>query len=56
MRKVHRNGPIMVAIPKEVRNFPIVSPLLPEGARSRIIARAVGAKAAITRAWKILIG
>jgi len=46
----------MVAIPKEVRNFPMVSPLLPGGARSRVIASAVGAKAASVRAWKILIG
>jgi len=46
----------MAAIPKDVRNFPIVSPLLPGGARSRVIARAVGAKAASVRAWNILIG
>ena len=53
---MHRNGPSMVAIPKEVRNFPMVSPLLPGGARSRAIPRAVGTKAASVRAWKILIG
>lgn len=45
-----------MAAPKEVRNFPIVSPLLPGGARSCAMAKAVGAKAASVKAWKILIG
>lgn len=40
----------------EVRNFPIVSPLLPSGARSCVRAKAVGRKAASVIAWKILIG
>ena len=50
MRKVHRNGPSMVATPMEVSNFPIVSPRLPGGARSKVIEITVGAKAASTRA------
>lgn len=40
----------------EVRNFPIVSPRLPGGARSKVIETNVGTKAARTRPWKILIG
>ena len=53
---MHKNGPKVVATPMDVRNFPKVSPRLPGGARSCAIARAVGAKAARKRAWKILIG
>ena len=46
----------MVATPKEVRNAPMVVPLLLGGARSCVIAMAVGAKAARIMAWKILMG
>jgi len=53
---VHRKGPMVVATPTDVRNVPMVAPLLFGGARSCVIARAVGAKAARMRAWKILIG
>lgn len=53
---MHRKGPKVVATPIDVKNFPKVSPRLPGGARSCVIARAVGAKAASVRAWKIRIG
>jgi len=53
---VLKKGPSMAAIPKEARNFPIVSPLLPGGARSCVMIKAVGTKATSVRAWKILIG
>ena len=46
----------MVANPMDVRYFPMVTPLLLGGAKSRTIARAVGPKAAKIKAWKILIG
>lgn len=46
----------MAATPIEVRNVPMVVPLLFGGARSCVIAMAVGAKAARMMAWKILIG
>lgn len=46
----------MVATPKDVRYFPMVTPLLLGGAKSCAIARAVGAKAARIKAWKILVG
>ncbi len=53
---MHKNGPSIVAIPKDVRNFPIVSPILPDGAKSRVMASAVGTNAARVMAWKTLIG
>ena len=56
MRNVQRKGPKVVAAPKEVRNAPMVVPLLLGGARSCVIAMAVGAKAAKLTAWKILMG
>jgi hypothetical protein len=53
---VHKKGPKVVATPTDVRNAPMVLPLFPGGARSCVIVRTVGAKAARVRAWKILIG
>lgn len=45
-----------MATPIAVKNFPMVSPRLPRGARSNVIEITVGAKTARIRAWKILIG
>ncbi len=47
---------MVVAAPTEVRNVPMVVPRLFGGARSCVIARAVGAKAARVRAWKMRMG
>jgi hypothetical protein len=50
IRNVQRKGPKVDVTPTEVRYTPIVVPLLPRGARSCVIAIAVGAYAARTRA------
>ena len=49
-RKVQRSGPKVAATPTDVRNVPIVVPRLFGGAKSCVIVRAVGAKAAKMRA------
>ena len=53
---MHRKGPIGPATPIDVRYVPMVVALLFGGARSCVMARAVGAKAAKMRAWKMRIG
>ena len=53
---MQRKGPRAMAIPMDVRNVPMVVPRLPAGARSWVMARAVGAKAARVRAWKMRMG
>ena len=46
----------MLATPMDVRYVPIVVALLLGGARSCVMARAVGANAARVRAWNIRMG
>ena len=47
---------MVLATPMEVRYVPIVVALLLAGARSCVMARAVGAKAASVRAWNMRMG
>lgn len=53
---MQRKGPRAVATPMDVRNVPIAVPRLFGGDRFWTMERAVGAKAARVRAWKMRIG
>jgi len=60
MSNASRDGPIMAAAPLLISNFPMVSPRLLGGVSSKISNiindNAVGPKAAIMRASKIIVG
>jgi len=47
---------MVVATAMDVRYVPIVAARLFDGARSRTMVRATGAKAARVRAWKMRMG
>lgn len=49
-------GPRVIAIPYEVRNVPMVSPVLPFGANSGVIPIARGMMGAIDKPCKIRMG